>query len=151
MGKRECIGIAVFAAFLFTGLLIFGDVHEETAWVVGPVELEMNALERELDTETNITTVKTFILQGAGTSMDPTLRAGEFYLCIQQHDYAIGDIVAYRGSPEAVRPAGQDQFQGYITGHRIINKGNGYFWVQGDNAVATDVVQEVDVFCRILV
>ena len=145
--------IAVLAGVIVAFLYAVGTGTEEQEWVVGPVTLDESLVTKTVDTETNITALTTYMLKGEGSSMSPKLTEGELYLCIKQKDYKVGDVVAYKGSLEFVPyPTEQEQQQGYsLTGHRIINKGNGYFWVRGDNAVTTDVVKADTIFCRILI
>ncbi len=67
----------------------------------------------------------------SGSSMEPTLSGGDFVLALQQDDYRIGDLVAFRV------PAGEPG-EGAAVIHRIVGRQAEGFVTQGDNSDRPD-------------
>jgi signal peptidase I len=62
-----------------------------------------------------------------GTSMEPTIHAGDLVMVRQQDDYQVGDVVAYRS-----------EMGGAVVLHRIVATLSDGYLLQGDNNTFVD-------------
>ncbi len=145
-------------SLLFLGMLAFAagcitQPQEENRTLQPFQEINFSLFNITADPETGMSSVKTYVFRGSGNSMNPALVSGNEYLCLEQNDYDVGDIVAYKGSLEFVRePSGEQLQKGYaLTAHRVTGKTeNGYFKIKGDNSRAIDTVPKDSIFCRVV-